>query len=120
MDLTYFCFWSRAKEQSQIKTVSPRVLLFSVSCRIIVKRGKAISISRKSSSQSLLCCNSSGAYDFQADLAEMGAALSAGMELGWVNPIVGSFFDLSDAGTAQEMTLKRPDGYKGKIVLKLV
>ena len=57
---------------------------------------------------------------FQADLAEMGAALAAGMELGWVNPIVGSIFDLQDAGSAQEMALKRPQGYKGKIVLKLV
>ena len=50
----------------------------------------------------------------------MGAALAAGMELGWVNPIVGSTFDLQDAGNAQEMALKRPQGYKGKIVLKLV
>ncbi len=49
----------------------------------------------------------------------MGAALSAGMELGWVNLIAANFFDLQNAGTAQEMTLKHPDGYKGKIVLKI-
>ena len=58
-------------------------------------------------------------YIFQEEWSEMEHAIGAGMEAGWLKPVIGEEFPLEKASEAHVQIIEHAGGTKGKIILSI-